>query len=80
MQSFLEIVVICSGFIINYSTHAIPLYNMTTSTYDWTNAWSTNELVAFEDIKQAVIESCSLHYPDDNKTLTRKSAIVNMPA
>jgi len=50
-------------------TRAIPLYNMTTSTYDWSNAWSTSELTAFEDIKQAVIESCSLHYPDDSKTL-----------
>jgi hypothetical protein len=69
MQSFLGTVVICSGFIINYSTRAIPLYNMTTSSYDWTNAWSTSELAAFDDIKQAVIESCSLHYPDDNKTL-----------
>jgi len=69
MQSFLGTVVICSGFIIDYSTRAIPLYNMTTSSYDWTNAWSTSELAAFDDIKQAVIESCSLHYPDDNKTL-----------
>jgi hypothetical protein len=34
MQSFLGTVVICSGFIIDYSTRAIPLYNMTTSTYD----------------------------------------------
>jgi hypothetical protein len=38
MQSFLETVVIYSGFIFDYSTRAIPLYNMTTSIYYWSNA------------------------------------------
>ena len=35
MQSLLGTVVICSGFIPNYSSRAVPLYNMTTSTYYW---------------------------------------------
>ena len=69
MQSFLGTVVICSGFIPDYSVRAIALYNMTTATYDWSNAWSERELETFADIKQAVIESCSLHYPDNDKTL-----------
>ena len=69
MQSLLGTVVICSGFIADYSTRAIPLYNMTTTTYDWSNAWSEKELAALDDIKKAVIDSCSLHYPDENKTL-----------
>ena len=69
MQSLLGTVVICSGFIPDYSSRAIPLYNMTTSTYDWTNAWSDKEVAALEDIKQAVIDSCSLHYPDESKVL-----------
>ena len=69
MQSLLGTVVICSGFIADYSTRAIPLYNMTTSSYDWSNAWSEKEIAALNDIKQAVIDSCSLHFPDDNKTL-----------
>ena len=69
MQSLLGTLVICSGFIPNYSSRDIPLYNMTTSTYDWTNAWSDKEIAVLEDIKQAVIDSCSLHYPDENKVL-----------
>ncbi len=69
MQSFLGTVVICSGFIPDYSVRAIALYNMTTATYDWTNAWSEKELAAFDDVKQAVIDSCSLHYPDNSKTM-----------
>ena len=69
MQSLLGTVVICSGFIADYSTRAIPLYNMTTTSYDWSNAWSAKELAALDDIKKAVIDSCSLHYPDENKTL-----------
>ena len=69
MQSLLGTVVICSGFIADYFTRAIPLYNMTTSSYDWSNAWSEKEIAALNDIKQAVIGSCSLHFPDDNKTL-----------
>jgi len=69
MQSLLGTVVICSGFIADYFTRAIPLYNMTTSSYDWSNAWSEKEIAALNDIKQAVIDSCSLHFPDDNKTL-----------
>jgi hypothetical protein len=48
-------VVICSGFIIDYSTRAIPLYNMTTFTYDWSNAWPDKE-------------SCSLHSPHVTQT------------
>ena len=60
MQSLLGTVVICSGFIADYSTRAIPLYNMTTSSYDWSNAWSEKEIAALNDIKQAVIDSCSL--------------------
>ena len=63
MQSFLGTVVIC------YLVRAIPLYNMTTASYDWSTAWSDKELLALEDIKQAVIQSCSLHYPDDSKVL-----------
>ena len=42
---------------------------MTTTAYDSSNAWSEKELAALDDIKQAVIESCSLHYPDERKTL-----------
>jgi hypothetical protein len=42
MQSFLGTVVICSGFIPDYSFRAIPLYNMTTASYDWSTAWSKN--------------------------------------
>ena len=48
---------------------AIPLYNMATSAYDWSNAWSDKELAALDDIKQTVIESSSLHYLDYNKIL-----------
>ena len=69
MQSLLGTVVICSGFIADYLIHATPLYNMTTPTYDWSNAWSEKELAALDDIKQPVIESCSLQYPDEEKTL-----------
>jgi hypothetical protein len=42
---------------------------MTTASYDWSTAWSDKELLALEDIKQAVIQSCALHYPDDSKVL-----------
>ena len=69
MQSFLGTVVICSGFIPDYSVRATPLYNMTTASYDWSTAWFDKELLSLEDIKQAVIQSCSLHYPDDSKVL-----------
>ena len=69
MQSFLGTVVICSGFIPDNSVRAIPLNNMTTASYDWSTAWSDKELLALEDIKQAVIQSCALHYPDDSKVL-----------
>ena len=69
MQSFLGTVVICSGFIPDYSVRATPLYNMTTASYDWSTAWSDKELLSLEDIKQAVFQSCSLHYPDDSKVL-----------
>ena len=41
MQSLLGTVVICSGFIADYSTRAIPLYNMTTTTYDWSRVSSS---------------------------------------
>jgi hypothetical protein len=61
MQSFLGTVVICSGFIPDYSVRAIPLYSMTTASYDWSTAWSDKELLALEGIKQAVIQSCTLH-------------------
>ena len=63
MQSFLGTVVICSGFIPDNSVRAFPSYNMTTASYDWSTAWSDKELLALEDIKQAVIQSCALHYP-----------------
>ena len=69
MQSFLGTVVICSGFIPDNSVRAIPLYSMTTASYDWSTAWSDKELLALEGIKQAVIQSCTLHYPDDSKVL-----------
>ena len=69
MQSFLGTVVICSGFIPDYSVRVIPLYNMTTASYDWSTAWSDKEILALEDIKQAVVQSCSLHYPDYSKVL-----------
>lgn len=42
---------------------------MTTASYDSSTAWSNKELSALEDIKQAVIESYSLHYRDDSKVL-----------
>lgn len=46
-----------------------PQLNEEMATYDWSRAWSEKELAAFEDVKQAIIESCSLHYPDDAKAL-----------
>jgi len=52
---------------------AILIYNMTTTANDGSNTRTDNELAAFDDIKQAVIESCSLHYPDDKKTLIIKT-------
>lgn len=51
MQSLLGTVVICSGFIADYSTRVILLYNMITTTYDWSNAWSDKELAALDDIR-----------------------------
>ena len=60
MQSFLGTVVICSGFIPDYSVRAIPLYNMTTASYDWSTAWSDKELLALEDIKQGAAHYTTL--------------------
>ena len=52
-----------------YSKLFSPGHGFVTAEYDWKNAWNEEELAALEDVKQAVIDSCSLHYPDDEKML-----------
>ena len=69
MQSLLGTTVICSKFIPNYSIRVQALYSMTAMDYDWKTCWNPTEIAAFEDLKQAVLDCCALHYPDANKFL-----------
>jgi len=42
---------------------------MTTSDYNWKTTWNPVEIAAFYNLKQAVLDCCTLHYPDINKFL-----------
>jgi len=69
MQSLLGTTVICSKFIPNYTIRVQALYSMATSDYNWKTSWNPVEIAAFDDLKQAVLNCCALHYPDTNKFL-----------
>jgi hypothetical protein len=69
MQSLLGTTVICSKFIPNYSVRVQALYSMTAMEYDWKSCWNPTEIAAFDDLKQAVLDCCALHYPDASKFL-----------
>ena len=70
MQSLLCTMVICSKFIPNYSIRVQALYAVTANDYDY---WTPIEIAAFDDLKQAVLDSCALHYPDTTKFLVLAS-------
>ena len=42
---------------------------MTAAEYDWKSCWNPTEIAAFDDLKQAVLDCCALHYPDASKFL-----------
>jgi hypothetical protein len=42
---------------------------MTANDYDWKACWTPIEIAAFDDLKQAVLDCCALHYPDATKFL-----------
>jgi hypothetical protein len=69
MQSLLGTTVICSKFIPSYSIRVQALYAMTANDYDWKACWTPIEIAAFDDLKQAVLDCCALHYPDATKFL-----------
>ena len=69
MQSLLGTTVICSKFIPNYFIRVQALYAMTANDYDWKACWTPLEIAAFDDLKQAVLDCCALHYPDTTKFL-----------
>jgi len=72
MQSLLGTTVICSKFIPNYSVRVQALYSMTANDYDWKACWTPFEIAVFDDLKQAVLDYCALHYPDTTKFLILK--------
>ena len=69
MQSLLGTTVICSKFIPNYSIRFQAFYAMIANNYDWKACWTPIEIAAFDDLKQAVLDCCALHYPDTTKFL-----------
>ena len=69
MQSLLGTTVICSKFIPNYSIRVQAVYAMTANDYDWKACWTPIEIAAFDDLKQAVLDCCALHYPHTTKFL-----------
>ena len=77
MQSLLGTTVICSKFIPNYSVRVQNLYSMTTMDYNWTTCWNPIEIAAFDDLKQAVLDCCALHYPDATKYLVLETDASN---
>ena len=42
---------------------------MTANDYDWKTCWTPIEIAAFDDLKQAALDCCALHYPDATKFL-----------
>jgi hypothetical protein len=55
--------IFCSDFVLDYATLAAPCYEMVKNTFDW-NADLTVYRESFEALKQAIVNSCSLHVPD----------------
>jgi hypothetical protein len=66
MQSFLGATLYFKSFIPAFSDKASPLYEMTKSSFNWSDqsTWKHNYKTLFEDFKKALLKSVALYYPD----------------
>ncbi|MDO8094970.1 MAG: RNase H-like domain-containing protein [Candidatus Brocadiales bacterium] len=65
MQSFLGTVVFTQPFTPDFAKIAAPLYNATTSKFDWNNEAMVKSLeYPFEALKEAIAGCLKLYYPD----------------
>ena len=66
MRRFLGMVLFCSRFISNYVELSSPLHDMTKKNFNWDKrTWLTTDFeMAFERMKEAVLKSMALYYPD----------------
>jgi len=67
-QSFLGSTNFFRDFIPNYSGLTAELNDMTKKSFNWDpGTWKVNYVEKFEDLKEAVMNSLVLHFPDYNK-------------
>jgi hypothetical protein len=66
MQSFLGATLYFKSFIPAFSDKAAPLYEMTKSSFNWSDksSWKHDYNILFEDFKKALLKSVALYYPD----------------
>jgi hypothetical protein len=66
MQSFLGATLYFKSFVPAFSDKAALLYEMTKSTFDWSDkaSWKHDYQKLFEDFKKALLKSVALYYPD----------------
>ena len=67
MQRFLGTALFFKSFITNFSDKCHLLHDMTKKTFDWNQSnWKKDYIKAFEDLKEALTNSISIHFPDYN--------------
>ena len=78
MQSFLGSVLFFKDFIPNFAEHAARLHDMTHKNFDWNpKNWTVDYQAAFDNLKEAVMNSMTLHFPDyDKKWIMRRATRV----
>lgn len=65
MQSFLGTANFFHDFVPNFSTHAADMHGMTQKDFNWDpQTWTKDYAGAFERFKDAIVEACTLFYPD----------------
>ncbi len=66
VQSFLGTCLFYKSFIPDYSHHAAQMNDMTHKNFPWGDKtkWNVDYVKAFEDLKQVLARSFTLHYPD----------------
>jgi hypothetical protein len=84
MQSFLGAANFFSSHVPRYSEITAPLFGMLHKTFDWGNrsAWTEDYEAIFRSLKDALLNSCSIFYPDYSLawTLRTDASIVGVSA
>jgi phospholipid-translocating ATPase len=84
MQSFLGAANFFSSHVPRYSEVTAPLFGMLHKYFDWSNpsSWTQDYEAIFQSLKEALLNSCSIFYPDYSLdwTLRTDASIVGVSA